>query len=123
MSLGGGYLSDSGAGVSVGPGRTDVGVGWSTVDVDSTTTLEVAAARFVGVAEALLDCVALAAGGGVWLGSSPDRLAGADVAVTTMIHGVCVGGTFVGSGVTPQPPSELVNRPATTSNPANPFIA
>jgi hypothetical protein len=52
---------------------------------------------------------------GVCVGCTRAALSGPGVAVTTMIHGVCVGGGTVGSGVVPQP----VSRPRRISSPAS----
>jgi hypothetical protein len=85
--------------------------------------LEVAVTRPVGVAVAFSKRVgagAMIVGG--WVDCLSAMPPGSDVAVTTMIHGVCVGGTSVGSGATPQPASQPAHTPARTSSPASFFI-
>lgn len=101
----------SGAGVSVGEGSTPltaggdaVGVGGSSVAVGAAAVPGLAVVPLVGVAVAPLGRVGVATMiHGVWVGCTLATLSGPGVAVTTTIHGVCVGRGSVGSGVGAQP--------------------
>jgi hypothetical protein len=60
---------------------------------------------------------------GVCVGRSPAPSSGCDVAVTTTIHGVCVGGLSVGSEVSPQPERTAPKTPKRTKRPNALFMA